>query len=69
MTKNEILSAAKESKGDLEAFIKIVERKTIERCAVECEFWKFKNPYSREATFYNDALSHAADAIRKLGEE
>lgn len=83
MTQDEILSAAKEA-GCNDEFIKmapcwlenyagiierVVERKTIERCAVECESWKFKTAYSRETYVYNNAINRAAAAIRKLGEE
>lgn len=79
MTQDEILSAAKEAGCNdefiklapcwLEAFAKIIERKTIERCAVECESWKFKTAYSRETYVYNNAINRAAAAIRKLGEK
>lgn len=53
----------------IKAFAKIIERKTIERCAVECEIRKFEALDTRESNIHNNALSHAAAAIRRLGEE
>ena len=79
MTQDEILSAAKEAglrtggngyfavchKTELEAFAKIIERKTIERCAVVCEGYSGIN--QMEMMSYTS--KKCAAAIRKLGEE
>jgi hypothetical protein len=75
MTLDEILSAAKEAglrtggngyfavshKRELEAFAKSIERKTIDRCAAECD--------DRYHQTYMRANRDCATAIRKLGEE
>lgn len=82
MTQDEILSAAKEAdidllKGesapyfmgwvkDLETFAKIIERKTIERCAVVAEESTCECCWSEEAI---NASNECAAAIRNLGEE
>jgi len=76
MTQDEILSAAKEAGCNdefiklapcwLEAFAKIIERKTIELCAVVAEESTCECCWSEEA---RDASNECAEAIRKLGEE
>lgn len=80
MTQDEILSAAKEAglrtggngyyavchQTDLEAFAKIIERKTIERCAGTVE-----RLISGDGICADDGvwIHDCAAAIRKLGEE
>ena len=75
MTNDEILQAAKEAgfnyayasmwQDELERFVAIIEKRTIERCAVVCEG---QYPYS---VFHTDVLAakNCAAAIRKLGEQ
>ena len=76
MTQDEILSAAKEAGCNdefiklapcwLEAFAKIIERKTIELCAVVAEESTCECCWSEEA---RDASNECAAAIRKLEEK
>ena len=79
MTNDEILQAAKEAglftrgngyyavchQTEIERFAAIIEKRTIERCAVVCEG---QYPYS---VFHTDVLAakNCAEAIRKLGEQ
>ena len=75
MTNDEILQAAKEAgfceesgtipSFDLftERFAAIIEKRTIERCAVSAE----PNPY--DGTLVYVIKQHMAAAIRKLGEQ
>ena len=79
MKQDEILQAAKEAglftrgngyyavchKTEIERFAAIIEKRTIERCAVVCEG---QYPYS---VFHTDVLAakNCAAAIRKLGEQ
>ena len=74
MTNEEILEAAKEagmavstggnaywdSKADLEHFAAIIERRTIERCAIAANKAWFEEPCY---------IYTITDAIRKLGEQ
>ena len=78
MTNDEILQAAKEatnnqpiygrkeftfSAEELQRFAAIIEKRTIERCAVVCE-----SLFDRDDDTCNEAETCAA-AIRKLGEQ
>lgn len=73
MTNDEILQAAKEAGCNdefikmapcwLERFAAIIERKTIERCAVVCD--GFANSHNDQQMI---AAMNCAAAIRKLGE-
>ena len=83
MTHDEILSAAKEatnnqpiygrkeftfSAEELQRFASIIEKRTIERCAVVC---KEKANYLRMnfSVWSADGAEECAAAIRKLGEQ
>ena len=75
MTDDEILQAAKEAgfnygyalmwQGELELFAAIIEKRTIERCAVVCEMLRDLQMYADKQEAQNDC----AAAIRKLGEQ
>ena len=80
MTNDEILQAAKEatnnqpiygrkeftfSAEELQRFAAIIEKRTIERCAVVCEMLRDVQIYADKQEAQNDC----AAAIRKLGEE
>lgn len=83
MTQDEILSAAKEAGFHniywtqsyhieiIEAFTKIIERRTIERCATEVDKGPDDNEWNYDSE-YDIGLQHgyvnAAAAIRKLGD-
>ena len=74
MTNDEILQAAKDvgltglsliDVGYLERFAAIIEKRTIERCAVVCEMLRDLQIYADKQEAQNDC----AAAIRKLGEQ
>ena len=74
MTNDEILQAAKDvgltglsliDVGYLERFAAIIEKRTIERCAVVCEMLRDLQMYADKQEAQNDC----AAAIRKLGEQ
>ena len=75
MNNDEILRAAKEAGCNdefikmapcwLERFAAIIEKRTIERCAVVCEMLRDLQMYADKQEAQNDC----AAAIRKLGEQ
>jgi hypothetical protein len=80
MTSDEILQAAKEatnnqpiygrkeftfSAEELQRFAAVIEKRTIERCAVVCEMLRDVQIYADKQEAQNDC----AAAIRKLGEQ
>lgn len=79
MTHDEILQAAKEVGYDwvfpsmpidkLERFAAIIERKTIDRCALVADELRHPDGYSGENVDWCAGTDHAAAAIRKLGEQ
>ena len=78
MTNDEILQAAKEigltglsliDVGYLERFAAIIEKRTIERCAVVAEELRHPYGFSGENVDWCAGTDHAAAAIRKLGEQ
>ena len=79
MTNDEILQAAKEVGYDwifpsmplekLERFAAIIEKRTIERCAVVAEELRHPDGFSGENVDWYAGTDHAAAAIRKLGEQ
>ena len=81
MTNDEILQAAKdagfcEASGTIpsfdlftERFAAIIEKRTIERCAVVAEELRHPDGYSGENVDWCAGTDHAAAAIRKLGEQ
>ena len=77
MKHDEILQAAKEAGltglslidvGYFERFAAIIEKRTIERCAVVAEELRHPDGYSGENVDWCAGTDHAAAAIRKLGE-
>ena len=84
MTNDEILQAAKEatnnqpiygrkeftfSAEELQRFAAIIEKRTIERCAVVAEELRHPDGYSGENVDWCAGTDHAAAAIRALGEQ
>ena len=55
--------------GELERFAAIIEKRTIERCAVVAEELRHPDGYSGENVDWCAGTDHAAAAIRKLGEQ
>ena len=55
--------------GELERFVEIIEKRTIERCAVVAEELRHPDGYSGENVDWCAGTDHAAAAIRKLGEQ
>ena len=49
--------------------IKIIEKRTIERCAVTADELRHPDGYSAETVDWCEGTKHAAAAIRKLGEQ
>ena len=83
MTNDEILQAAKEAglftrgngyyavchQTEIERFAAIIEKRTIERCAVVAEELRHPDGFSGENVDWCAGTDHAAAAIRKLGEQ
>lgn len=83
MTNDEILQAAKEAglftrgngyyavchKTEIERFAAIIEKRTIERCALVADELRHPDGYSGETLDWCAGTDHAAEAIRKLGEK
>ena len=78
MTNDEILQAAKEAGLTvlslfgvyyLERFATMIEKRTIERCAVVAEELRHPDGFSGESVDWCAGTDHAAAAIRKLGEQ
>lgn len=85
MTNDEILQAAKEAGIEfkplprdlyceawleqLEHLATIIEKRTIERCAVVAEELRHPDGFSGENVDWYAGTDHAAAAIRKLGEQ
>ena len=55
--------------GELERFAAIIEKRTIERCAVVAEELRHPYGFSGENVDWCAGTDHAAAAIRKLGEQ
>ena len=78
MTNDEILQAAKDAGltglslidvGYLERFAAIIEKRTIERCAEECDYVSKNARPSTVSYAYKTGADECAAAIRKLGEQ
>ena len=54
---------------DLQRFAAIIEKRTIERCAVVAEELRHPDGFSGENVDWCAGTDHAAAAIRKLGEQ
>ena len=54
---------------DLQRFADIIEKRTIERCAVVAEELRHPDGFSGENVDWCAGTDHAAAAIRKLGEQ
>ena len=55
--------------GELERFAAIIEKRTIERCAVVAEELRHPYGFSGENVDWCAGTDHDAAAIRKLGEQ
>ena len=55
--------------GELERFAAIIEKRTIERCAVVAEELRHPYGFSGENVDWCAGTDHAAAAISKLGEQ
>ena len=55
--------------GELERFAAIIEKRTIERCAVVAEELRHPYGFSGENVDWCAGTYHAAAAIRKFGEQ
>ena len=55
--------------GELERFAAIIEKRTIERCAVVAEELRHPYGFSGENVDWCAGTDHAAAAIRKFGEQ